>query len=170
MKALWGIKTLEKHCINAPCKLTLATVPHIEPTGENVAGLVTELVCEPGVGTALIAVWRPPKTSETSCKLPHLSTSSTRPPTDPGRKPTAPCCTCQIKRHNILDMNKRGTLIKTVRVDVFTEAVSSIPVTGRVVAGFVAVAIFDPRSWAALSTVGDRPSEIHLQGGEERND
>lgn len=49
----------------------------------------------------------------------------------------------------------------------FTEAVSSVPVTGRVVASFVTVAIFDPGSWAALSTVGDRPGEIHLQASKE---
>lgn len=45
----------------------------------------------------------------------------------------------------------------------FTEAVPPVPVAGRVVAGFVTVAVFDPRSWAALGTVGDRPGQVHLQ-------
>lgn len=44
----------------------------------------------------------------------------------------------------------------------FTEAVSSVPVAGRVVAGLVTVAILDPWPWAALGTVGDRPGQVHL--------
>lgn len=44
----------------------------------------------------------------------------------------------------------------------FTEAISTIPVAGRVVAGFVAVAVLNPRPWAALSTVRDRPGQVHL--------
>lgn len=50
--------------------LTLATVSDVEAAGEHVAGLVAELVCQPGVGTALIAVRRP---AETTAKLPHMS-------------------------------------------------------------------------------------------------
>lgn len=41
--------------------------------------------------------------------------------------------------------------------DLITEAVSPVPVTGGVVAGFVAVPVFDPRAWAAFGAVGDRP-------------
>lgn len=76
--------------------------------------------------------------------------------------------------NNILDLNETNYLLCTGQmmscVDLFTGAVSSIPVTGGVVAGFVTVPIFDPGSWAAFGTVGDRPGEIHLQGGEVRTD
>lgn len=50
--------------------LTLATVSDVEAAGEHVAGLVAELVGQPGVGTALIAVGRP---TETTSKLPDMS-------------------------------------------------------------------------------------------------
>lgn len=40
-------------------KHTLATVSHIKATGQYITGLVTELVSQPGVGTALIAVGCP---------------------------------------------------------------------------------------------------------------
>lgn len=43
--------------------LTLATVTRIKTTGEHIAGLVTELVCQPGVGTTLITVGDPSETS-----------------------------------------------------------------------------------------------------------
>lgn len=45
----------------------------------------------------------------------------------------------------------------------FTDAISSVPVAGGVVAGFVTVAILDPGTWAALGTVGDRPGQVDLQ-------
>lgn len=49
-------------------------------------------------------------------------------------------------------------------INLFTCAISSVPVTCRVVAGLVTVPVFDPGSRAAFSTVGNRPGEIHLQG------
>lgn len=63
--------------------LTLATVSDVEATGEHVAGLVAELVGQPGVGTALIAVGRP---AETTSKLPDVSAWAS---TSPGHVATA---------------------------------------------------------------------------------
>lgn len=147
-------------------QFTLTTVSHIKTAREDIAGLVTELVCQPGVGTALITIRCPAKTSKTTWKLPHLSTRSS---TDACHKPTVPRSTCQRtgKMLNVSESESASLYVREDSVDLFTEAVSSIPVAGRVVASFVTIPIFDPRPWAALSTVGDRPREIHLQGREE---
>jgi hypothetical protein len=41
--------------------------------------------------------------------------------------------------------------------------VSTIPVTGRIIAVGVTVSVMYPTRGAAISTVGDRPGEIHLE-------
>lgn len=50
---------------------TLATVAGVEPASQDVAGLVAELVSQPGIGTALAAVG---DTAESTTELPGLTT------------------------------------------------------------------------------------------------
>ena len=47
--------------------------------------------------------------------------------------------------------------------------VSSIPVTGRVVTGCVAIFVMYPVGRTAISTVRDRPAQINLGGGGEEH-
>ena len=54
---------------------TFAAVPHVEAAGEHVAGLVAELVRQPGVGAALVAVGHG---AQAAGKLPGLSPGPAR--------------------------------------------------------------------------------------------
>lgn len=64
--------------------LTLATVSDVKAAGEHVAGLVAELVGQPGVGTARIAGGHP---AEPASELPDMSAGTS---TSPRHVATAP--------------------------------------------------------------------------------
>ena len=55
---------------------TFAAVAHVEAAGQHVAGLVAELVGQPGVGAALVAVGHG---AQTAGELPGLSAGPARP-------------------------------------------------------------------------------------------
>lgn len=45
---------------------------------------------------------------------------------------------------------------------ILTRAVTTVPITGRIITSLVTIAVFNPGSWAALSAVGHRPCQINL--------
>lgn len=137
---------------------TFAAVSHIKPASQYVAGLIAELVGQPGVGTALVTVRRPTQASWTHGKLPH---GSPGPASDPCRKPAAGRTTCRRKPEKSDEGNVHGGK-SNGDVGLRTETVTAVPVAGRVVARFVAVAVFDPRPRAALGTVWHGPCEVNL--------
>lgn len=55
-------------------KNTLPTIASIKPTGQNIAGLVTELIGEPGICTSLVTIR---DTAYSPTELPGLSDSET---------------------------------------------------------------------------------------------
>lgn len=83
---------------------TFAAVSHIKPASQYVAGLIAELVGQPGVGTALVTVRRPAQASWTHGKLPHRSPG---PASGPCRKPAAGRATCRRKPESDKE-NARG--------------------------------------------------------------
>lgn len=76
-------------------KMILSTVTSIKPTGQDVAGLVTELISKPGICTSLVTVR---DTVYSSTKLPGLSDSDI-PGTPTSRSvATAATVTCRERR------------------------------------------------------------------------
>lgn len=78
------------------------------------------------------------------------------------------CSLLHLSERRITTLNIHNTNILIYKrrhngVGFFTQAVSSIPVTSRVVAGLVTVPIFDPGSWAAFCTVRNWPGEVNLR-------
>lgn len=70
---------------------------------------------------------------------------------------------------SIMIRNEKFTLTQNALEHTLTRAITTIPITGRIVARLVTIAVFNPGARAALGTVWHRPCQINLRRNETEN-